>query len=105
MSPVCIIGLVLLAGDKVKYKNPYFTVTGTKTVPVRKSDRSKIRTGTGTKSLPELVRKIDSNVSLTNHKRLTGENIIFSHVETTPEKPVEPLKLARVGNCKKLITF
>ena len=71
-------------------------LTSTKTVPVRKSDRSKNRTRTGTKSAPELVRKIDSNVSLTNHKRLTGENIIFSHVETTQEKPVDPVKLARV---------
>jgi DNA-binding transcriptional MocR family regulator len=75
------------------------TRTGTESVPVRKSDRSKNRTGTGTKSVPELVRKIDSNVSSTDHKRLTGENIIFSHGETKPqteEKPVDPVMLARV---------
>jgi hypothetical protein len=65
-------------------------------VPVRKP--YPYENQTGLKIVPELVRKIDSNVSLTNHKRLTGENIIFSHVKTTLEKPVDTLKLARMLN-------
>jgi hypothetical protein len=74
------------------------TRTGTKSVPVEKGNQYEKHTGTGTKSVPELVRKIDSNVSLTNHKRLTGENIISPHVETTQDKPVDPVMLARVLN-------
>jgi hypothetical protein len=65
----------------------FYILTGNDSLPVEKPDWYQKDTGTGTKFVPELVRKIDSNVSLTNHKRLTGENNIFSNVETTPEKP------------------
>lgn len=77
--------------------NQYRVVlTGMEMIPVKELNQLRNFTSTGKESLPEPVKKLNPNVSLTNHKRLTGENINFSHGETTQEKPVDPEMLARV---------
>jgi hypothetical protein len=85
-------------------KNPSFgntnkyrvVLTGNESLPVKKLNQLKNDTSTGNETLPELVTNRYPNDSLTDHKRLTGENIIFSHGETTSDTPVDTVKLARV---------